>query len=329
MTVDERKSLTNEVDVLKSLRNHPNIITLIKAYDEPGSVYLVLEKMEGGELFDRIVKKTSYNEMEARDTCKILFEALDFIHRHNYAHRDLKPENLLLVSNDSDSKVKISDFGFAKKCRGPESLRTHCGTPSYMAPEIVERNNYDTRADMWSLGVIVFILLGGYPPFSGRDTMLFAKIKRGDWHFNEKYWDNVSDSAKDLIQQLLTVKPSMRLTSNKAIEHPWLTDTEEMHLEMHNLDANLGQFRIFNAKRKLRATVHAVNAAQRFTSRGSLSSSSGADDVTWKEGNDDPDEIDVENFQSVHPVMAKMKAAARAVLATSSGGIIPEIKEYP
>lgn len=140
---------------------HEHIIRLYGVYEEPSYYYLITEQMKGGELFDRIVSKSFYNEKEARDVCKILFEAIGYCHSKSIAHRDLKPENLLLQSEDNDSAIKIADFGFAKKVLTPNSLTTQCGTPGYVAPEILEGVAYDTKSDMWSLGVIIYILLGG------------------------------------------------------------------------------------------------------------------------------------------------------------------------
>merc|ERR1712071_420659 len=173
----------------------------------------------GGELFDRIVQKAFYNEKEARDVCKILLEALAYCHSKKVAHRDLKPENLLLVSVDDDHELKLADFGFAKKCPKEKCLHTQCGTPGYVAPEILSGVAYDTQADIWSLGVIVYILLGGYPPFIEQNQReLFRKIRKGQYEFHEEYWGQVSDDAKNLIRQLLTVQPSKRYDANGAIK---------------------------------------------------------------------------------------------------------------
>jgi len=139
-------ALKDEIAILQDLR-HDNIIMLYDVFDEPQYYYLVTEKMGGGELFDRIVQKSYYNEKEARDVCKIIFEAMRYCHEQKVAHRDLKPENLLLVGDD-DSAIKIADFGFAKRVTKPNSLTTQCGTPGYVAPEILEGVPYDQKADM-------------------------------------------------------------------------------------------------------------------------------------------------------------------------------------
>jgi tRNA A-37 threonylcarbamoyl transferase component Bud32 len=151
LSEEDETALLDEVGILKEM-NHVHIIRLYDFFEEPSTYYLVLERMRGGELFDRIVAKAYYNEKEARDTCKILLEAVQYCHDHRIAHRDLKPENLLLLSENDDSAVKIADFGFAKRVYEKNSLTTQCGTPGYVAPEILEGTPYDERADMWSVG---------------------------------------------------------------------------------------------------------------------------------------------------------------------------------
>jgi len=224
LTDEDAAALLDEVGILRMLC-HRNVIRLYDFIEEPDTYYLVMERMCGGELFDRVVAKAYYNEKEARDTCKVLLEAVSYCHANNVAHRDLKPENLLLLRPDNDSEVKIADFGFAKWCTKPKSLKTQCGTPGYVAPEILEGVLYDTKADMWSIGVILYILLGGYPPFlESSQKKLFQKIKAGSFKFHSEYWDPVSKDAKDLIASLLTVDPDKRLTADRALENPWIRE---------------------------------------------------------------------------------------------------------
>lgn len=230
--------------------------------------YLVLEHMSGGELFDRIVAKAYYNEKEARDVCKILLEAVAYCHSNNVAHRDLKPENLLLVSQSDDNKVKIADFGFAKRVLKPNSLSTQCGTPGYVAPEILQALPYDTKADMWSVGVILYILLGGYPPFiENNQRLLFRKIKKGQYEFHEEYWGSVSKEAKNLISSLLCLDPNTRLSAKEALKNKWIL-SDAATLEGKDLGANLAEFKKFNAKRKFKAAVKSVIAINKLTSLG-------------------------------------------------------------
>lgn len=268
LTQEDELALKDEIQVLKELQ-HVNIIRLYDVFNEKEYYYLVTEKMMGGELFDRIVQKSYYNEKEARDVCKILFEALHYCHSKKVAHRDLKPENLLLLSNDSDSDIKIADFGFAKKCPKPKSLTTQCGTPGYVAPEILEGSKYDTQADMWSLGVIVYILLGGYPPFIEQNQRdLFRKIRTGQYKFHEEYWSQVSEGAKNLIRSMLTVNPDNRKSAQELIQSDqWMNEGDDV-LKAQDLGVNLKEFKKFNAKRKFKAAAKAVMVMQKLTSLG-------------------------------------------------------------
>jgi len=267
LTKEDEIALKDEILVLKELK-HQHIIRLYDVFEEKDFWYLVTEKMMGGELFDRIVSKSFYNEKEARDVCKILFEAIGYCHSKAVAHRDLKPENLLLRSEENDSEIKIADFGFAKKVLTANSLTTQCGTPGYVAPEILEGIPYDTKSDMWSLGVIVYILLGGYPPFIEQNQReLFRKIRKGQYEFHEEYWGAVSADAKDLISSLLTVSPAKRLSAQEALKHKWMTQDDSVLAGM-SLDANLSELRKYNAKRKFKAAVNAVILANKVTSLG-------------------------------------------------------------
>jgi len=264
---EDEVALKDEIMILKTLKNK-YIIRLYDDFDEPKYYFLVTEMMKGGELFDRIVAKTYYNEKEARDVCRILFEALEYCHSRNIAHRDLKPENLLLSSKTNDRDIKIADFGFAKKVTSSECLLTQCGTPGYVAPEILHGVPYGTKADMWSLGVIAYILLGGYPPFIEQNQReLFKKIKKGQYEFHVEYWGQISGDAKDLISSLLTTDPKRRLTSKQALSNTWIMQEDEK-LMASNLGNNLVEFKKFNAKRKLRQAVLTLIATNKITSLG-------------------------------------------------------------
>jgi calcium/calmodulin-dependent protein kinase I len=193
------------------------------------------------------------------------FNYVPFSNSH-IAHRDLKPENLLLLSAHDDTSVKIADFGFAKKVYEPNSLTTQCGTPGYVAPEILEGSPYDWRADNWSVGVILYILLGGYPPFiESTQRDLFRKIRKGEYEFHEEYWGTVSSDAKDLISSLLTVSVTERLTADDALENQWILG-DDAKLAQRDLGSNLQKFRNFNAKRKFRAAVSTVMAINKLNS---------------------------------------------------------------
>jgi len=267
LTREDEVALKDEIAILKNME-HGHIINLYDVFDENHYYFLVTEIMLGGELFDRIVTKTFYNEKEARDVCKTLFQAMAYIHEKGVAHRDLKPENLLLVSKVDDKNIKIADFGFAKKVSSSKCLLTQCGTPGYVAPEILHGVPYGTKADLWSLGVIIYILLGGYPPFIEQNQReLFKKIKKGQYEFHPEYWGEISSEAKDLISGLLTVNPDKRLTARAALSDPWITGSDEL-LAGKDLGVNLDQFRKYNAKRKVRQAVLTLMATNKITSLG-------------------------------------------------------------
>ena len=258
LTREDEIALVDEINILTELK-HKHIIRLYDVFDEKAYWYLITEIMTGGELFDRIVSKAFYNEKEARDVCKILFEAIGFCHSKSVCHRDLKPENLLLRTISNDSEIKIADFGFAKKVLTPNSLTTQCGTPGYVAPEILEGVSYDIQSDMWSLGVIIYIILGGYPPFIEQNQReLFRKIRRGQYEFHEEYWGSVSTDAKDMIKCLLTVQPAKRMTANQALQHKWMLQDDSI-LAAQDLGTNLSELRKYNAKRKFKAAVNVVS----------------------------------------------------------------------
>jgi len=267
LSKEDEVALKDEIDVLKDF-DHKHIIRLYDVFEEPQHYYMITEKMTGGELFDRIVQKSYYNEREARDTCEILLQAIHYCHKKKVAHRDLKPENLLLTSDSDDSDIKIADFGFAKRVKGPKTLTTQCGTPGYVAAEILEGKPYDTQSDMWSVGVIVYILLGGYPPFIEQNQRtLFRKIRKGTYEFHEEYWGQVSEDAKDLIRNLLVVDPDNRYTAGDALENKWI-GADAKTLASLDLGSNLAKFKQFNAKRKFKAAVSTVMAANKMQSLG-------------------------------------------------------------
>ena len=204
---------------------HPHILALHAFYNEPAAYFIVMELCAGGELFDRIVARKAYTEGQARDTLRTLVSACAFLHSRNIAHRDIKPENILLGNRDDvTADIKLGDLGFAKEVPAGGGLLTSCGTPSYVAPEILQNQKYGCPCDMWSLGVILYILLCGYPPFAeANQVLLFKKIVRGQFSFDaEGGWGAVSPAAKDVVSRLLTVDPAKRATAEEVLAHPWL-----------------------------------------------------------------------------------------------------------
>jgi len=214
--------LETEIQILKKV-NHENIIALKELFDTPDYLFIVTELVTGGELFDKIVEKGSYTEKMAATLVVKIVSAIDYLHKLGIVHRDLKPENLLLKSANNETEVKIADFGLSKIV-GPQVMMTACGTPGYVAPEVLSATGYDKEVDLWSIGVITYILLCGFPPFYNEELpKLFEQIMKADYDFPHEYWSHISNEAKDFVRKLLVVNPSKRMNSQQALSHPWLS----------------------------------------------------------------------------------------------------------
>ncbi|ORX83038.1 Pkinase-domain-containing protein [Anaeromyces robustus] len=230
------KYLEREVNILKSIQ-HKNIIQLYDVYEDSTNVYMVLELAKGGELFKRIKSQQKLNENQTRIVMKQLFSALEYIHSRGIAHRDLKPENILMQStNKYDFSIKLSDFGLSRFVDDNFNMRTLCGTPNYTAPEVFDKNikNYTIAVDMWSCGVIMYICLCGYPPFSRKTSKypLKTQILNGLYTFKPEHWSNISEDAIKLIKSLLQVNPNNRLTVSQALNHSFITkENEKMQVD--------------------------------------------------------------------------------------------------
>jgi len=231
----KEESLQNEIAVLHKV-SHPNIVHLTEIYDDKNKMYLVMELVTGGELFDRIIAKGNYTERDASNLIRQVLDAVNYLHKLGIVHRDLKPENLLYFSPADDSKIMISDFGLSKMPdEDVDQLGTACGTPGYVAPEVLRRRPYGKSVDCWSIGVIAYILLCGYPPFyHENDAELFQQIMRGDYEFDSPYWDNISDSAKDFIRHLMELDSKKRYTCDQAIQHPWISGGAAPDKDIHS-----------------------------------------------------------------------------------------------
>ncbi|KAF6029327.1 CaMKI [Bugula neritina] len=228
----KEESLQNEISVLQKLK-HPNIVQLLDVFDDKSHVYLVMELVTGGELFDMIVARGNYTEKDASSLISTILEAVDYMHTKGVVHRDLKPENLLYYNEEPDSKIMISDFGLSK-AEGSGVMATACGTPGYVAPEVLNQLPYGKEIDVWSIGVITYILLCGYPPFyAEEDSVLFAQIMRGEYDFDSPYWDGISDSAKDFIRHLMCLDVSKRYTCRQALEHSWISGKTALDINIH------------------------------------------------------------------------------------------------
>jgi len=217
--------LAREIDIMKRV-SHPNVLRLKEVYETDDIIALAMELITGGELFYKIVEKGNYSETEAASIVKQMIQGVSYLHEQGIAHRDLKPENLL-CSLDKEYKpfrVVIADFGLSKLFSGGEQLETSCGTPDYVAPEVITaEGSYDNSVDMWSCGVITYVLLCGFSPFlSSTQTGLFEKIIKCEYDFPDPEWTSISENAKDFIRHLLIKEPEQRYTAKQCLAHPWL-----------------------------------------------------------------------------------------------------------
>merc|ERR1712000_5931 len=221
----DMQRLRIEIDILTRVK-HPNIINLKEIMEDDDTLYIITELVTGGELFDKIVELGAYTEADAAKLVARMVSAIDYLHSMNIVHRDLKPENLLLKDSSNVSEVKLADFGLSKiVSEGVQKqlMQTACGTPGYVAPEVLTADGYDKEVDLWSIGVITYILLCGFPPFYNEHLpVLFEAIMQADYDYPEDYWDEISDTAKNFIDRLLVVDPTKRMTTGEALAHPWL-----------------------------------------------------------------------------------------------------------
>ncbi|XP_061540895.1 calcium/calmodulin-dependent protein kinase type IV isoform X2 [Phycodurus eques] len=259
-TID-KKIVRTEIGVLLRL-SHPNIIQLKEIFETDTDIALILELVTGGELFDRIVERGYYSERDAAHVIKQILEAVAYLHENGVVHRDLKPENLLYADLSLDAPLKIADFGLSKIIDDQVTMKTVCGTPGYCAPEILRGNAYGPEVDMWSVGVILYILLCGFEPFfdARGDQYMYTRILNCDYEFVSPWWDDVSLNAKDLVSKLIVLDPGKRLSVCQALQHPWVLGKA---VRFSHMDTAHRKLQEFNARRKLKAAMKAVVATSR------------------------------------------------------------------
>lgn len=228
LETDEEIRLRQGVQVCKALV-HSCIICILDFFEEEKYFILVMELATGGDLFTKITKSSStssssnYPETQARELIFNLLSAIKYCHHQNIVHRNLKLENILLATDSSLSDIRLKSFKHSAKAAEPACLSTQTGSPEYIAPEILNNQYYGQPIDMWAIGVITFILLGGYAPFEAEHQKeLFRRIRRAQFDFEPKVWRTVSDEAKQFIQKLLVIDPAGRLTATEALNHPWI-----------------------------------------------------------------------------------------------------------
>ncbi|XP_037289658.1 phosphorylase kinase gamma isoform X1 [Rhipicephalus microplus] len=254
-----------EIDVLKRVAGHPYIIELHDVFESTTFIFLVLELCRHGELFDYLTSVVALSEKKTKSIMKQLFEAVEFIHSKGIVHRDLKPENILL---DDDLNVKVTDFGFATQLAEGETLTELCGTPGYLAPELLKASmyesseGYDKQVDIWACGVIMYTLLVGFPPFWHRKQMVMLRnIMEGKYEFCSPEWDDITEAPKDLISKLLVVDPKKRLTAAQALDHCFFKAVKRASVFVTE-DVAI-QKRAFNARKTFQFGILCVRALVR------------------------------------------------------------------
>uniref|UniRef100_A0A8C6KUA2 calcium/calmodulin-dependent protein kinase n=1 Tax=Nothobranchius furzeri TaxID=105023 RepID=A0A8C6KUA2_NOTFU len=252
LSARDHQKLEREARICRMLK-HPNIVRLHDSIAEEGFHYLVFDLVTGGELFEDIVAREYYSEADASHCISQILESISHIHQHDIVHRDLKPENLLLASKMKGAAVKLADFGLAIEVQGDQQAWFgFAGTPGYLSPEVLRKDPYGKPVDIWACGVILYILLVGYPPFWDEDQhKLYQQIKAGAYDFPSPEWDTVTPEAKNLINQMLTINPAKRITADQALKHPWVCQRSTVASVVHRQET-VECLRKFNARRKLK-----------------------------------------------------------------------------
>uniref|UniRef100_A0A8C6KRM6 calcium/calmodulin-dependent protein kinase n=1 Tax=Nothobranchius furzeri TaxID=105023 RepID=A0A8C6KRM6_NOTFU len=261
LSARDHQKLEREARICRMLK-HPNIVRLHDSIAEEGFHYLVFDLVTGGELFEDIVAREYYSEADASHCISQILESISHIHQHDIVHRDLKPENLLLASKMKGAAVKLADFGLAIEVQGDQQAWFgFAGTPGYLSPEVLRKDPYGKPVDIWACGVILYILLVGYPPFWDEDQhKLYQQIKAGAYDFPSPEWDTVTPEAKNLINQMLTINPAKRITADQALKHPWVCQRSTVASVVHRQET-VECLRKFNARRKLKVSAATTQKA--------------------------------------------------------------------
>ncbi|XP_034298237.1 calcium/calmodulin-dependent protein kinase type II subunit delta isoform X5 [Pantherophis guttatus] len=263
LSARDHQKLEREARICRLLK-HPNIVRLHESISEEGFHYLVFDLVTGGELFEDIVAREYYSEADASHCIQQILESVNHCHLNGIVHRDLKPENLLLASKSKGAAVKLADFGLAIEVQGEQQAWFgFAGTPGYLSPEVLRKDPYGKPVDMWACGVILYILLVGYPPFWDEDQhRLYQQIKAGAYDFPSPEWDTVTPEAKDLINKMLTINPAKRINATEALKHPWICQRSTVASMMHRQET-VDCLKKFNARRKLKGAILTTMLATR------------------------------------------------------------------
>ncbi|XP_033098287.1 serine/threonine-protein kinase dst1-like isoform X2 [Anneissia japonica] len=267
----KKEDIYREIEIMSCL-HHQKLIKLYDAYETKENVVMVMELVSGGELFERIIDQESFTEVKAAFFIRQVLEGLQYMHSNGVVHLDLKPENILLESEERDD-VKLIDFGLARKVSPGNDTTCKQGTPEFVAPEIVKKQPVTNESDLWSVGVIAYILLSGISPFLGdTDKETLLKVKSNDWDFDDAVWDTISDDAKDFITKLLKEDPSARLGAEESLYHTWLKVDEMKYTENEKARLSTIRLKSFNSRRKWQRALTAVKSAVRICRLSSLKS---------------------------------------------------------
>ncbi|XP_034727387.1 calcium/calmodulin-dependent protein kinase (CaM kinase) II beta 1 isoform X33 [Sander lucioperca] len=269
LSARDHQKLEREARICRLLKHH-NIVRLHDSISEEGFHYLLFDLVTGGELFEDIVAREYYSEADASHCIQQILEAVLHCHQMGVVHRDLKPENLLLASKCKNAAVKLADFGLAIEVQGDQQAWFgFAGTPGYLSPEVLRKEAYGKPVDIWACGVILYILLVGYPPFWDEDQhKLYQQIKAGAYDFPSPEWDTVTPEAKNLINQMLTINPAKRITAQEALKHPWVCQRSTVASMMHRQET-VECLKKFNARRKLKGAILTTMLVSRNFSVGS------------------------------------------------------------
>ncbi|EOA20403.1 hypothetical protein CARUB_v10000714mg [Capsella rubella] len=257
------EDVKREIQIMQHLSGQPNIVEIKGAYEDRQCVHLVMELCAGGELFDRIIAKGHYSERAAAGIMKSIMNVVQICHSMGVVHRDLKPENFLLSSKEENAVLKVTDFGLSEFIEEGKVYRDIVGSPFYIAPEVLRRS-YGKEVDIWSAGVILYILLSGVPPFwAENDKGISIEIMKGETNFKRQPWPSISESAKDLVRKMLTNDPKRRITAAQVLEHPWIKGEEASDKPIDStVLSRMKQFRAMNKLKKLALKVIAESLSE-------------------------------------------------------------------
>ncbi|XP_011340940.1 calcium/calmodulin-dependent protein kinase type II alpha chain isoform X2 [Ooceraea biroi] len=327
------QKLEREARICRKLQ-HPNIVRLHDSIQEENFHYLVFDLVTGGELFEDIVAREFYSEADASHCIQQILESVHHCHHNGVVHRDLKPENLLLASKMKGAAVKLADFGLAIEVQGEaQAWYGFAGTPGYLSPEVLKKEPYGKPVDIWACGVILYILLVGYPPFWDEDQhRLYAQIKTGSYDYPSPEWDTVTPEAKNLINQMLTVNPGKRITASEALKHPWICQRERVASSVHRQET-VDCLKKFNARRKLKGAILTTmlatrNFSSKYDAQGRSIITKKGDGSQVKESTDSSTTIEDDDVKEdkkggvdrSSTVIAKEPEAGSAGGGSSSGG---------